>query len=52
MRVLELLARLRVPELVEVFRPVELGFLLREPVLDLLDEFLAEEEPRVAMIPT
>jgi hypothetical protein len=42
----------RVPALAELFRPDELVFLLFAPAPALPDDFLAEEEPRVAMMST
>jgi len=48
----ELAAGLRVPDFFEPPPDVVLDFLVRCPAPDLLEELLAEEEPRVAMIPT
>ena len=48
----ELAAGFRVPGFFEPPWDAVLAFLVRCPAPDLLEEFLAEEEPRVAMIPT
>lgn len=48
----ELAAGFRVPDFFEPPRDAVLDFLVRCPAPDLLEELLAEEEPRVAMLPT
>ena len=48
----ELAAGFRVSDFFEPPRDAVLDFLVRCPAPDLLEELLAEEEPRVAMIPT
>ena len=48
----ELTAGFRVSDFFEPPRDAVLAFLVRCPAPDLLEELLAEEEPRVAIIPT
>lgn len=48
----ELADGFRVPDFFEPPRDAAPDFLVRCPAPDLLEELLAEEEPRVAMIPT